>query len=135
MSAMSENSHESINRRDEIPGAQEKERESSDNHHAAHIHEDILRSKEPEAAPPQIHRDIQPLKDRQRDIRHDEVIKLPKRCRFKSGLHHILVLNKSMEGNILLESEKLRLDIDLIKWDNTILILSLLSVIHGGEAK
>lgn len=64
-SATSANSHESINGRNEIPGAQEKEGESSDDHHAARIYEDILQSKEPETAPPQIHRDVQPLKNRQ----------------------------------------------------------------------
>ncbi len=50
--------HESVDRRDEVPGAQEEERESSDHHQTAHIYKRILKSEEPETTPPQVHWDI-----------------------------------------------------------------------------
>lgn len=50
--------HESIDRRDEVPGAQEEERESGDHHQTANIYERILKSEEPETTPPQVHWDI-----------------------------------------------------------------------------
>lgn len=50
--------YESIDRRDEFPGAQEEERHSSDHHQTAHIYERILKSEEPETTPPQVHWDI-----------------------------------------------------------------------------
>lgn len=57
--------YESIDRRNEVPGSQEEEGESSDHDQTAKIYERILKSEEPEAAPPQVHWDIQSLQEEQ----------------------------------------------------------------------